>query len=60
VVKTALGIKQRREPCALVPPFTLYAVYTNRQYVTPKLRTFIDFFSEALGGGKSLSQQPDR
>ena len=28
-------------------PFKL--IYTSRQYMTPKLRTFIDFFSEALG-----------
>ena len=47
-------------PAYTVPPFTLYAVYTSRQYMTPKLRTFIDFFSEALGGGKSVAQQPDR
>lgn len=56
----AAGCLARVLPTYTVPPFTLYAVYTNRQYVTPKLRTFIDFFSEALGGGKSLAQQPDR
>ncbi|MFH0129355.1 LysR family transcriptional regulator [Variovorax sp. EL159] len=32
------------------PPVTLFAVYTSRQYMAPKLRTFIDFLSERLGG----------
>ena len=27
---------------------TLFAVYTSRQYMAPKLRTFIDFLSVAL------------
>lgn len=31
-------------------PVTLFAVYTSRQYMAPKLRTFIDFLSERLGG----------
>lgn len=52
----AAGRLARVLPTYTVPPFTLYAVYTNRQYMTPKLRTFIDFFSEALGGGKSVAQ----
>jgi DNA-binding transcriptional LysR family regulator len=30
-------------------PVTLFAVYTSRQYMSPKLRTFIDFLSERLG-----------
>ncbi|MEZ2299590.1 LysR family transcriptional regulator [Variovorax sp. RCC_210] len=29
-------------------PVTLFAVYTSRQYMSPKLRTFIDFLSERL------------
>ncbi len=31
------------------PPLTLFAVYTSRQYMLPKLRSFIDFLSESLG-----------
>ncbi len=31
------------------PASTLFAVYTSRQYMTPKLRSFIDYLSEALG-----------
>ena len=30
-------------------PVTLFAVYTSRQYMSSKLRTFIDFLSERLG-----------
>ena len=30
-------------------PVTLFAVYTSRQYMSPKLRTFIDFLGERLG-----------
>ena len=33
-----------------VPPMTLYAAYTSRKYLTAKVRTFIDFLGEALGG----------
>jgi len=29
-------------------PVTLFAVYTSRQYMAPKLRTFIDFLGERL------------
>lgn len=32
-----------------VPSVTLFAVYTSRRYILPKLRSFIDFLSEALG-----------
>ena len=28
---------------------TLYAAYTSRKYLTPKVRTFIDFFSDTYG-----------
>lgn len=31
-------------------PLTLYAIYTSRQYMAPKLRSFIDFFSARLAG----------
>ncbi|PLC54742.1 LysR family transcriptional regulator [Pollutimonas nitritireducens] len=30
-------------------PRELYATYTSRKYLTPKVRTFIDFVTEALG-----------
>jgi DNA-binding transcriptional LysR family regulator len=40
---------------ALVPDYrapgvTLFAVYTSRQYMAPKLRSFIDFLAQRLGG----------
>ena len=35
---------------AHAPTTTLFAVYASRQYIAPKLRGFIDFMSEALGG----------
>ncbi len=31
------------------PEITLFAVYTSRQYMLPKLRSFIDFLSQSLG-----------
>ncbi|AZG06454.1 LysR family transcriptional regulator [Pigmentiphaga sp. H8] len=31
------------------PSVTLYAAYTSRKFMVPKVRTFIDFFSEAFG-----------
>jgi DNA-binding transcriptional LysR family regulator len=31
-------------------PVTLFAVYTSRRYMAPKLRSFIDFLGERLGG----------
>ena len=33
------------------PEVTLFAVYTSRQYMLPKLRSFIDFLSHSLGAG---------
>jgi hypothetical protein len=36
-------------------PVTLFAVYTSRQYMSPKLRTFIDFLSERLGEAKAAA-----
>ena len=33
------------------PGITLFAVYTSRQYMLPKLRSFIDFLSQSLGAG---------
>lgn len=43
-------------PAYTLPPLTLYAVNTSREYMTPKRRTFIGFFSAALGGGGSAAQ----
>lgn len=40
---------------------TLFAVYTSRQYLLPKLRTFIDFLSASLGdpaAGKTIGARP--
>ncbi len=36
-------------PDLAAPPLTLFAVYTSRQYMLPKLRSFIDFLTESLG-----------
>ena len=35
-------------PTYSVAPVTLFAVYTSRQYMAPKLRSFIDFLGKAL------------
>jgi DNA-binding transcriptional LysR family regulator len=35
-------------PDHAAPPVTLFAVYTSRQYMAPKLRSFIDFLGERL------------
>jgi DNA-binding transcriptional LysR family regulator len=40
--------------CSLLAP-TLYAAYTSRKYMAPKVRSFIDFISGALGEA-SVSQ----
>jgi DNA-binding transcriptional LysR family regulator len=32
----------------------IYAVYTSRKYMTPKVRTFIDFLSESLGSTQAM------
>jgi len=37
---------------------TLYAVYTSRKYLAPKVRTFIDFFSAAFGQRKGAPGAP--
>lgn len=37
-------------PGFAAPPATLFAVYTSRQYMAPKLRSFIDFLATKLGG----------
>ncbi|MDM0041602.1 LysR family transcriptional regulator [Variovorax sp. J22G21] len=38
----------RLVPDYAAPPVTLFAVYTSRQYMAPKLRSFIDFLAERL------------
>lgn len=41
------------------PQQRLYATYVSRKYLTPKVRTFIDFLVEALGGeGQRVSAYP--
>lgn len=45
----ARGTLVRVAPDFHAPAVTLYAVYTSRQHMAPKLRSFIDFFSERLG-----------
>jgi DNA-binding transcriptional LysR family regulator len=39
----------RLVPDYAAPPVTLFAVYTSRQYMAPKLRSFIDYLGERLG-----------
>ncbi len=45
----AAGRLLRLVPDYAAPPVTLFAVYTSRQYMAPKLRSFIDFLGERLG-----------
>jgi len=42
------GALERVLPGFATAPSTLFAVYTSRKYMTAKVRSFIDFFSEAL------------
>ncbi|WP_431276049.1 LysR family transcriptional regulator [Variovorax ureilyticus] len=46
----AAGRLVRLVPDYAAPPVTLFAVYTSRQYMAPKLRSFIDFLGARLGG----------
>lgn len=49
----AQGVLAPVLPGFSVPPVTLFAVYTSRQYMAPKLRSFIDFLATALGTSTS-------
>jgi len=51
----AAGRLERLVPAYGAQPSTLFAVYTSRQYMAPKLRSFIDFFSTRLGRDEALS-----
>ena len=42
------GLLTRLVPDYTAPAITLFAVYTSRQYMAPKLRSFIDFLAERL------------
>lgn len=44
----AAGSLVRVLPDHELAPITLYAVYTSRKYLAPKVRSFIDHFSQAL------------
>ncbi len=46
----AAGRLVRLVPDHAAPPVTLFAVYTSRQYMAPKMRSFIDFVGERLSG----------
>ncbi len=46
----ARGTLVKLTPQYAAPVNTLFAVYTSRQYMAPKLRSFIDFLAAALGG----------
>ncbi|MFT4172287.1 MAG: LysR family transcriptional regulator [Rhodocyclaceae bacterium] len=50
----AAGRLEQVLPGALLAP-TLYAAYTSRKYMAPKVRTFIDFVVQALGDEAMLS-----
>jgi len=45
----ARGTLVRVVPDFQAPAVTLFAVYTSRQHMAPKLRSFIDFFIERMG-----------
>jgi len=45
----ARGLLVRVVPDFSAPAVTLFAVYTSRQHMAPKLRSFIDFLSERMG-----------
>ncbi len=45
----ASGALVRLLPEYRPPSVTLYAAYTSRKFLAPKVRTFIDFFSKAFG-----------
>lgn len=60
--QTGLAVlrKDAGRPSLVLPAYTLasltlYAVYSSRHCMTPKLRTFIDFFSQALGRLRSAA-----
>ncbi|CAN7382774.1 LysR family transcriptional regulator [Variovorax sp. LjRoot290] len=46
----AAGRLVRLVPDYTAPAVTLFAVYTSRQYMAPKMRSFIDFLGERLSG----------
>lgn len=50
------GIVEKVLPEYKPAPVPLFAAYTSRRYLTPKVRTFIDFFSEALAQKECPSQ----
>ena len=55
----ARGILVRVLPGWSAPPVTLFAVYTSRQYMAPKLRSFIDFLGERLTRAATGPQAQD-
>jgi DNA-binding transcriptional LysR family regulator len=56
----ASGVLVRVLPDHAAAPVTLFAVYTSRQYMAPKLRSFIDFLGERLAPGAADAQDgPD-
>jgi len=52
----ASGALVRLLPAYRPPSVTLYAAYTSRKFLTPKVRTFIDFFSAAFGQASTESR----
>jgi DNA-binding transcriptional LysR family regulator len=55
----ARGILVRVLPGWSAPPVTLFAVYASRQYMAPKLRSFIDFLGERLTRAATGPQAQD-
>jgi DNA-binding transcriptional LysR family regulator len=47
------GLLQRVLPEWEALTVTLYAIYTSRRYLAPKVRSFIDCLSQELGGAAS-------
>ena len=50
----AAGRLEEVLPGFTLPRTTLFAAYTSRKYLTSKVRTFIDFMSERLGGNGGI------
>ncbi|WP_137935944.1 LysR family transcriptional regulator [Chitinivorax sp. B] len=45
----SMGKLELAMPDYQLESFTLYAVYSNRQYLSAKIRTFVDYMAEQLG-----------
>ena len=51
VRRSASGRLKALLPGYALPAATLYAVYTSRRYLSPKVRTFVDFLAGGCASG---------